>query len=591
MNEKEYRLDSLVKKINGILSDKAERLVAAFEHGNAEDFVKEFQLDTVSNYYMNRWFHGYAVNVETPKRVTLNILDINSVTNSVFWCQTRLCMIYEKSYDEEVIFNWKVIWKSEDETLRITETTMELKQPDWKKNIKEIDLAQIKINLEQIKDKTVSNVINWAEVTERQADLDGKCIPASVFSRAIAKSVRYRNTHPQIDSAAILADMMSLRMARFAYEMKAFDVIGMLEMINSYAQKYFKTKTYDEFKEEGISEYSPKELSLLPLYSIDETLDESKSKDITEVSCVNLASFYVGLLRLGGVDPSRVFVVIQPFHYLTVLEHEDQYFTISSNEVYPMTPERLYGDTEVVRIVSPSYYIDKNGEATVSEEEYHNIERTFHKGIPIFTLPKYEKDCCQWPNDMKELLQMQNYTSPEAYHQGIVEFVKEKDRAYPNSVYTWALYAYQTLLVMKPQAYLIWSIHSQDAVKFSKKIQSIDMLLKWMKENLDEGSIFEEKERIMTADQVLRNKKGCAKDKGVLFYTIIKLLYPEKAGGVLLTERSECYVEVEENGECYAYDMVTGKTKELKNTYIRLFFNDKKVRYNFIYGQEKNKEW
>lgn len=577
-------MNGLVKKINGILSDKAERLVTAFEHGNAEDFVKEFQLDTVSNYYMSRWFHGYAVNVETPKKVTLDILDINPVTNSVFWCHTKLCMIYEKSYDEEVDFNWKVIYKGEDETLRITETTMELKQPDWKENLKEIDLAQVRKNLEQIKDKTIPNRINWAEVTVDQTDLGGENIPASVFSRAVAKSVRYRNTHPQIDSAAILADMMSLRMARFAFEMKELDVIGMLEMINSYAKKYFKTKTYDEFKEEGMSEYSPKELSLLPLYSIDETLNESRSKDITEVSCVNLASFYVGLLRLGGVDPFSVFVVIQPFHYLTVLEHENKYFTVSSNEVYPMTTERLYGDTEVVRIVSPSYYIDKNGEATVSEEEYHNIEQIFHKGIPIFILPQYKKGCSKWPNDMNELLRIQNYTSPEAYHRAIVEFVKEKDRTYPNSVYTWALYAYQTLLVTKPQAYLIWSIHSQDAVKFSKEIQSIDMLLDWMKENLDEGSIFEEEERIMTADQVLRNKKGGSKDKGVLFYTIIKLLYPAKTGGILLTDRNECYVEIEENGKCSVYDMDICETKELDTTNVLLYFNDKKVRYNYTCG-------
>ena len=583
-------MNNLVKKIKAILSDKAERIVDAFEHGNAEAFVKEFQLDTVSEYYINRWFNGYAVKVETPKNVTLDILNLNPITENVFWCHTRLCMMYEKSYDEEIDFDWKVVWEDENDRLRITETVMELNQPVWRNKSKEIDLVRLKKNLEGIKDKRILNRINWEEVGESQTDFGEKKIPASIFSRAVAKSVRYRNTHPQIDSAAILADMMSLRMARFAYEIKDLDEISKLETINSYAQKYFKTKTYDEFKDEGSAEYSPKELSLLPLYSIDETFNESKKQDVTEVSCVDLASFYVGLLRLCSVDAWRVFVVIQPFHYLTVFEHEDKYFVISSNEVYPMNPKRLYGDTEVVRIVSPSYYIDKNGEATVSEEEFSNIEKIFKNGIPTFQLPTYKKDCSEWPTDMEEVLQIHKYTSAEAYHEAIVEFVKEKDRVYENSIYTWGLYAYQLLTVSKPQAYLIWSLHSQDAIKFSKKVESLDMLLEWMMEHLDKDSIFNEKERIMTADQVIRNKKGGSKDRGVLFYTIFKLLYPTKTGGVLLTENDLCYVEVEEEGQRFVYDMVTGKTTELKNTLIRLYFNEKKVRRNFTYGQEeKNK--
>lgn len=577
--------NDLIRKTNCILQDKAERIRAAFKHGNAEAFVKEFQLDTVSEYYINRWFNGYAVNVEKPKEVTIDILDINPVTNHVFWCHTKLCLTYEKSFHEEIAFDWKVIWK-EDSTLCISETVIELKQPVWKPTSQKIDITKLKRNLEKINDSTISNIINWAETPADRVDLSKKKIPASIFSRAVAKSVRYRNTHPQIDSAAILADMMSLRMVRFAYEIKDLDVIEMLGTINSYAQKYFKTKTYDEFKEDGTPEYSPRELSLLPLYSIDETFDVSKKKETTEVSCVDLASFYAGLLRLGGVESQKVFVVIQPFHYLTVLEHKKQYFIASSNEVYPMNPKRLYGDTEVVRIVSPSYYIDKNGEATVSEKEYRNIKALFKNGIPIFSLPEYKKDCSEWPTEMDEILQIQNYSSPEAYHQAIVGFVRGKDKEYPNSIYTWALYAYQTLVVLKPQAYLIWSIHSQEAVKFSKKMKNIDMLWEWMKENLDEGSIFEEEERIMTADQVLRNKKGRSKDRGVLFYTIVKLLYPDKTGGILLTDKNECYVKVEEGEKRSVYDMNTGEIRELSDITIRLYFSDKKVYRNFTYGQK-----
>lgn len=580
-------MDNLFKKIKEILLDKAERIEDAFEQGNVENFVKEFQLDAVSKYYIERWFNGYAVKVETPKKVTVDILDIKPVTDNVMWCSTKLCMKYENAFDEEAKFDWKVVWDDENETLRITETVTELKQPDWRNDSIELELTEIKKELERDTVVNDLNKINWDEVTLSRKEA-AKKVSASIFSRAVAKSVRYRNTHPQIDSSAILADMMSLRMARFAYKMKDLDEIERLQTINSYANKYYKSKTYDEFKKEGTTEYSPKELSLLPLYSIDETFVQSRKQAITEVSCVDLASFYVGLLRLSGVEGWRAFVVIQPFHYLTVLEHEGKCFVVSTNEVYPMNAKRLYGDTEVVRIVTPTCYIDKGGEATIPEDEYNKIKKIFQNNIPNFLLPEYKEDCSEWPSDMSEILQIQNYSSPEAYHHAIVEFVKQKDRDYPNSIYTWALYSYQLLTVLKPQAYLIWSLHSQDAVKFSKNVESIEMLLTWMKENIEEGSMFEEEERIMTADQVIRNKKGAPKDKGVLFYTIVTLRYPEKEGGVLITEDNSCYVEVKEDGENILYDMSTGETKELKGSKVKLYFNQKKVLRDFVYEQEEN---
>ncbi len=84
-------------------------------------------------------------------------------------------------------------------------------------------------------------------------------------------------------------------------------------------------------------------------------------------------------------------------------------------------------------------------------------------------------------------------------------------------------YAYQSLYVKKPELYLRASLRAPKAKELAGRLDSADDIINWIKTNVTQGSIFEDEERIMVADQVIVFKTGGIKDQAVLAFTLLKL--------------------------------------------------------------------
>ncbi len=92
----------------------------------------------------------------------------------------------------------------------------------------------------------------------------------------------------------------------------------------------------------------------------------------------------------------------------------------------------------------------------------------------------------------------------------------------PQSVHTLALYAYQTLIVHRPEAYARAAVSSLAATILARHVRAPERLLAWMRRHVDPGSIFPEADRVMLPDQVATHGVGRPLDKALLLFAVAR---------------------------------------------------------------------
>lgn len=92
----------------------------------------------------------------------------------------------------------------------------------------------------------------------------------------------------------------------------------------------------------------------------------------------------------------------------------------------------------------------------------------------------------------------------------------------PHSVFTLALYAYQTMLLHRPEAYALASLTSPAVGALSRHVTGIEGLLAWVRKRIKTGSIFPEPDRVMLAGQVVEYGLGRALDRALLIFAVLK---------------------------------------------------------------------
>lgn len=94
----------------------------------------------------------------------------------------------------------------------------------------------------------------------------------------------------------------------------------------------------------------------------------------------------------------------------------------------------------------------------------------------------------------------------------------------PDSVFTLALYAYQTLIVHRPEAYALAGVEGHAAAALARRLRGVDALLAWMRRHVAPGSIFPEEDRVMLPDQVATYGLGRPLDRALLIFAVARRL-------------------------------------------------------------------
>jgi hypothetical protein len=569
------------KLINHMFQDQCE----ALKTGEIERFMKWFRLTAVSDYYLRRWFNGYAVKKAQPVGCRFKIENLKLPAGALIQCEIIFDLDYSGYDPETAIFNVDIQKEDIPTALFITSCTVNMKPGRWFDE----PVSAIPIVIAPQPDDREAINPKWWEKNELSeiAYSSTDHLKESLYARAVPKSVRYRGSHPEIDSAAYLSDLMTLRLCKLAFALKSDDIIAMAKGLHLYGQKALTPKTYNHAEQGNQSDLPVRELSLRPLLNVDEIFAGKKAHKPAAASCVEIASFYASMLRLGGIEPLKVFIVIQPFHYLTLFKLTHGFYIMSFNEVLPMGPGRLYGDTDVTRIVSPVYFLDDKGQTNMPGDVLSSIRCFLQEGVPVFSGPTPAEKTGTIPIEAEPNQRVRDFNTPHELHNALRKHIFEMSRRYPASPFTWGKYSYQTLLVNQPQAYVTWSMKASETREFAKHIDSLEALFTWIQNNLKKGSIFQEPDRVMTADQVLRHRRGTPKDRALFAFVIAKLINAIRSGGIVLTIEASYVISHDGVHNKCIYDAQTWRTVSRINGGLILAFDDVHV-YNPLKLQHEN---
>ena len=111
---------------------------------------------------------------------------------------------------------------------------------------------------------------------------------------------------------------------------------------------------------------------------------------------------------------------------------------------------------------------------------------------------------------------------PESFVHEVRREVFSASAQRPHSVHTLALYAYQTLIVHRPEAYARAAVWSRAATILARHVRAPEGLLAWMRRHVEPGSIFPEDHRVMLPDQVTTHGVGRPLDKALLLFAVAR---------------------------------------------------------------------
>jgi hypothetical protein len=126
--------------------------------------------------------------------------------------------------------------------------------------------------------------------------------------------------------------------------------------------------------------------------------------------------------------------------------------------------------------------------------------------------------------------------------------------ANPSSHYAGARYTLQTLLVRRPEAYLLRGMGTEAVRLAGRTYSTTDSFLDFLAAEIKDGSIFPETHRIMTGDQVFRYRRADAKGRALLVATY--LACRDQPAAIAWTDDG-WYVLTREKGETLVFRAAT----------------------------------
>ena len=184
------------RKLNKLLEDKLGRIHSALLKGNLQSFKQEFLLDVVSEYYLDRWFQGYAVKIAVPNTCEVTMKRLEIIKKDYFWGYFDLTLGYT-SYMNEA-FNFKIKLKEKEEHLYIVEVQIVTMQPN-SKNTKRLDnqtILNMKRCLYERKDELYSKQ-RWKKaiiLTEKKLEIPSQKLIVEQCGRILCHT-RWLGSH------------------------------------------------------------------------------------------------------------------------------------------------------------------------------------------------------------------------------------------------------------------------------------------------------------------------------------------------------------------------------------------------------------
>jgi hypothetical protein len=361
-------------------------------------------------------------------------------------------------------------------------------------------------------------------------------LPPALYARAIPRNVRFREAHPLLEPAAQLANLLSIKTAELAFQIYDTAKIRVLGNLYYAAGESVQVRLVRPDRNNSwTSKY------LAPWYGVDELIALKKSDPVMVGSCYAVMSLYFALLRLNGFGPREIWQLRVQNQDVLIINLNRELYLFSSEKLVKLSANTLYYNCEVSKIFNDHWIWTAAGFSNFPELLRRRIVARLREAAPIIRFPdgNPEKIIPFSTVPADALPNLETVADWREMNRLIKTKVLQLSVKYPDSAYTWAKYAYQTLYVPFPEVYAIWSLQSPLIPDLIRQCPTLEELFCYL-DRLENGSVFAESDRIMTADQVIRHRKGDSKSRALLIYTWQKQKENRKAAVILTAQSAYC---------------------------------------------------
>lgn len=483
----------------------------------------------------NQWFQAYRQE-HRPQKMQFELLAEMPGENKIDY-ECKISLEYTSFRPIVEYYRYTVQYAEESEMYKIT-WIERLKQsysepgivkhdefclfPEAQKNVKE-NWWENKKFLQYAKEETAKDI-------------------AEILARAIPRTIRFREGHPFIECASLLVNMMSEHVARWAFEIYGRDNLQTLANIHNTLSRRMLVRL---IREDRDNTWSSK--YVVPWYGVDELVWERKSDEYISGNCPVILGIYYSILKLCVGDKMDIWMLRMDNHEAIMVKLEEKIYFLTSDELQVMDEQLLYYTKSITKIYNDKWIWTTQGMTNMTEGVRDKLMEELGQTQAQFTFSrKVKKQMGQMSDEMFEKMPtLKEFETSRQLASAIKNYIFQQSCLYPDSPFTWAKYAYQSLYVQKPEAYLIWSMQSQITETFTDEVNNITDLENIMR-SYGKKSIFDEDDRLMTADQVIRRKTGDNKAKAVLYY-VWKQKKEGVKGYVVITDKESYFAEIRED--------------------------------------------
>lgn len=530
---KEEELKAGSKKVIGELQQ-------ALMENNMNQWLAQIETDDdLVLQAQNQWFQAYRQE-HHPQKVQFDLLVERPGKNKIDY-ECKISLEYSSYRSIVEYYRYTVQYAEDSGTCKIT-WIERLKQPYMEQGIvKHDELCLFPTGQRNIKENWWENkkFIQYAkEETAKEI--------AEILARAIPRTIRFREGHPFIECASLLVNMMSEHVARWVFEIYSGDSLQTLANLHNTMSSRMLVRL---IREDRDNTWSSK--YVVPWYGVDELVWERKSEDYISGNCPVILGIYYAILKLSFGDKMDIWLLRMDNHEAIMVKLEEKTYFLTSDELQLMDEQLLYYTKNITKIYNAKWIWTAQGMTNMTERYRNNLMKQLEQTRVQFTFSKIVKrQMGQILDDMFEKMPtMKAFETSRQLASAVKNYIFQQSCLYPDSPFTWAKYAYQTLYVQKPEAYLIWSMQSQVTETFADEVESIADLENIMR-SYGKKSIFDEDDRLMTADQVIRRKTGDNKAKAVLYY-VWKQKKEGVKGYVMITDKESYFAEIREDGNSF----------------------------------------
>lgn len=409
--------------------------------------------------------------------------------------------------------------------------------------------------------------------------------PASenIYLRSIARTVFFRGVHPIIECASIKLNMMSVYICELVKQLYHKDKLHYLANIYNAVKERF---TVNIARPERNNEWSSKLQA--PWYSFDELI-ALKLKDGKIVgSCSSYMSFFYAMLRLGGVETKNLIQARLTTQDILLVWIESDIYMICTDYIQKLTDKTFFYKKKISILYTDEWYWTERGETNIDQDTRMLVMKRFESIEKVFEFPFTCKESLREDKIPSNFYMARIQDDCETIHRDAVWYNYYWSSIQPEGAATWAKYAYQSLIVQKPNVYIKWSIQCKMVREFINCIKQIDDAVCYLI-NLESGSIFYDAYRLMTADQVIRCNRADDKAKAVFLYTVLNVKYHFKGAVIFSSKYSYCIWK--EDHKTVIMNMEDMQPKSLIEGEVILAMNENKVIYPLLKPQDENKSY